>query len=273
MSRTRRKTFGRALVCAALSFAAILCGPVLRAGETPSGAASAQPSVAERALFEAANRERTLQGLPALRWDAALASAARAHAALMAQRGTLSHQFPGEPPVQDRARHAGARFSVIAENVAEAPTPEMIHSSWMHSPPHRANILDHELNALGVAVVGVTDRRNGQTELFAVQDFSQGVADLSYEQQEQQVGELVAARGVQLKATNGDARKTCEMDRGWAGDRPGAVVRFESADLEQLPDDLDHKVLSGKYREASVGACAPGESQGFARFRLAVLLY
>jgi hypothetical protein len=36
----------------------------------------------------------------------------------------------------------------------------------MNSPPHRANILDPELDSLGVAVV----ERNG--ELFAVQDFA-----------------------------------------------------------------------------------------------------
>ena len=41
---------------------------------------------AERLLFDAANRERIAQGLQPLRWDAALANAAREHAMRMAQR-------------------------------------------------------------------------------------------------------------------------------------------------------------------------------------------
>src|SRR5437016_3271624 len=97
---------------------------------------------AERALLEDANRERVAQGLAPLHWNANLAAAAHAHALLMAQRNTLSHQFSGEAPLQDRARSAGARFTVVAENVAEGPSAEMIHASWMHSPPHRANLLD-----------------------------------------------------------------------------------------------------------------------------------
>ena len=56
---------------------------------------------AERALLEDANRERVAQGLSPLRWNANLAAAAHAHALLMAQHNTLSHQFSGEAPLQD----------------------------------------------------------------------------------------------------------------------------------------------------------------------------
>jgi uncharacterized protein YkwD len=247
-------------------------------------AAHAAPQVtsAERALFDAANRERAAQGLPALRWDDALAAAARQHAALMAQRNTLSHQLRGEPPVEERARQAGARYSVIAENVAEGPSPEAIHSSWMHSPPHRANLLDRDLTAVGIAVAVVADRRTGGTMLFAVQDFSQSVANLSFEEQERQVSALLAARGLQVFNGTGqgtnvagateDARKTCGKDRGWAGSRPGLVVRYEVPDLSRLPNDLEQKIQSGRYRAAAVGACDSG-TRGFTRFRIAVLLF
>jgi uncharacterized protein YkwD len=238
-----------------------------------------QPTTyAERALFDAANRERIALGLRSLRWDDALANAAREHAIRMAQRNTLSHQFPGELPLPDRARLAGARYTMIAENVAEGPSPDMIHSGWMHSPPHRANLLAPELTALGVAVVVVTDRRTGAATLFAVQDFSQSVASFSLEQQERQVSSLLTARGLAVSDAQGggatdDARKTCEMDRGWAGSRPGLVVRYEAADLTHLPEDLEQKVRSGQYRAAAVGACSAGSDGGFTRFRIAVLLF
>src|SRR6202790_2246124 len=133
--------------------------------------AQSEVTTAERALFDDLNRERSAQGLPALQWDAALASAAREHAARMAQRNILSHQLPGEPQVQVRATQAGARFTTIAENIAVAPNSATIHSAWMQSPHHRENILDPELNEVGIGVV------KGSDGLFAVQDFSQAVAN------------------------------------------------------------------------------------------------
>ena len=56
-----------------------------------SAYAQAEISTTERALFDDLNRERSAQGLPALHWDAALASAAREHASRMAQGNVLSH--------------------------------------------------------------------------------------------------------------------------------------------------------------------------------------
>jgi uncharacterized protein YkwD len=228
----------------------------------------------ERALFDSANRERLAQGLQPLRWDDTLAAAARNHAALMAQRNTLSHQLPGEPPLQDRARIAGARYTTIAENVAEGPTAETIHFGWMHSAPHRANLLDPELNSIGIAVAITEGRGATPGMLFAVQDFSQSVADLNLQQQEGQVSAQLAARGLRVASGAADARKTCAMERNaWAGPRPSLMMKYEGSDLSQLPAQLDQKIQAGKYRAAAVGACDAGNSRGFTHFRVAVLLY
>src|SRR6202167_64011 len=189
-------------VCAARVFTIVLLVVVVLSANlitvhAQSGSAQPQSTSAARALFEAANRERAEQGLAQLHWDNALADAAHEHALLMAQRNTLSHQFPGEAPLQDRARVAGARFTEVAENVAEGPSATVIHSSWMHSPPHRANLLDPELTAVGIAVVGNAPR-GAAGMLFAVEDFSQAVASLSLGEQERQVGAALAARGLQV---------------------------------------------------------------------------
>ena len=62
------------------------------------------------------------------------------------------------------------------------------------------------------------------------------------------------------------------MSKGWAGPRPGLIARYESGNLNQLPENLEQRV--GHFRAASVGACEPSsEAQGFARFRVAILLY
>ena len=229
--------------------------------------AQAEVPSAERNLFDALNRERTAQGLPALQWDESLAAAARQHAARMAQQNVLSHQLPGEAPVQDRATRAGARFSLIAENIAVAPNPAIIHSAWMQSPHHRENILDPQLTEVGIAVI------KGGDGLFAVQDFSQAVANLNLNQQEHQVLADLNARGLRATQVTSDARKTCQLERGFAGTRPLSVVRFETADLSKLPSDLEQKLRTGRYHSAAVGACPGGGDSGFARFRIAVVLY
>ena len=249
-------------LCASLLSAMLFSSAIYAA------AASRPPSnSAEGLLFDAANRERTANGLQPFQWDEALAAAARLHAERMAQHNTLSHQFPGEAPLQDRARQTGARFSLIAENVAEGPTPQGLHTQWMNSAPHRANLLDHDLNSVGIAVI-----RSGNL-YFAVQDFSVGVPHLSFREQETQISSQLEALGVHVADASGDARKTCAMDRGWAGQRPGAVLRYETSTLSNLPDDIEQKLRAGKFHAAAVGACEATGSGTFTRFRVAIVLY
>ena len=120
----------------------------------------------ERQLFESTNRERLAHGLPALHWNDALAVAARKHAGAMARQDALSHQFPGEPSLPSRVKQAGAYFVWLSENVALGPNASTIHAEFVKSPQHRANILDTDMNVMGIGIV----ERNGQ--LFAVEDFS-----------------------------------------------------------------------------------------------------
>ena len=248
-------------IVAAVVLAALLLTSVSHAAAWP------QDGSPESALLDAANHSRAAAGLSGLQWDAALAAAARQHALRMVEQNTLSHQFPGELPLQERARQTGAHFSLIAENVAEGPSVLGLHTQWMNSPPHRANLLDRELNAVGIAVV------QGGIELFAVEDFSAEVPMLGLDAQELQVSSQLAARGVRPVNAIEDARKTCEMDRGWAGQRPVNVIRYETSDLSHLPADIEQRVQGGKYRGAAVGACEAGGSAGFTRYRIAILLY
>jgi hypothetical protein len=247
-------------IIAAILLLALFFTPTLHA-------ASPQSSAADMTLLNAANRDRAAAGLPPLQWDAALAASAHQHAIRMAQANTLSHQFPGEPPMQDRARQAGARFKLIAENVAEGPSVSGIHTQWMNSPPHRANLLDPELNSVGISVMQSGNR------LFAVEDFSAAVPSLTLDAQEQQVASQLAAHGLHVVNASSDARKACELGRGYAGQKPTSVLRYEVSSLTRLPDDIEQKVVSGKYHSAAVGACEAGDSAEFARFRIALLLY
>jgi uncharacterized protein YkwD len=122
---------------------------------------------AERELFASVNQARRAQGLTPLRWDESLATAARRHAELMAEHGSAQHGFEGEPSLSARVKQARVHFSWLSENVIQGPSPRFIHTQFMKSPPHRANILDRNMDSIGVGVV-----EQGR-ELFAVEDFSQ----------------------------------------------------------------------------------------------------
>src|SRR6266446_10034492 len=177
---------------------------------SPIANAQLQTNDSERQLFESLNRERIAQSLSALQWDNALFKAARRHALLMLNLNRLEHQLPSESNLEGRLAEAGARFGAIAENIAIGPNPRIIHAGWMDSPGHRKNILDPRLTSVGIAAV------RGPGGLFAVQDFSQFVADLSVEQQEQKVVSLLAAQGFRPANETVGARKTCENDAGFA---------------------------------------------------------
>ena len=126
-------TLRRFAILTALALLALVVTSTSHA--SASGSSRPQAGAPESQLLEAANRDRAAAGLRPLQWDVSLAAAARQHAQRMAQANTLSHQFPGEPPMQQRATQAGARFSLIAENVAEGPSAAHLHQQWMNSAP------------------------------------------------------------------------------------------------------------------------------------------
>ena len=239
----------------------------LTAYAAPAVPAGRPSNSAEQMLYDAVNRERAMLGLRQLQWDAALANAARLHTTLLAEHDTLSHRFDGEADLQTRLRMAGAHFTLVAENVAQAPDVSTLHIAWMNSAPHRANILDPQVDSIGIAI-----ERRGE-EYYATQDFAAVVAPLTREEQEQQVARLLYANGVAITGNVDDARRGCEQNRASFGTQPAAVARFETSDLGRLPNDLGRMIASGRFHRAAIAACEVPAVTPFARFRLTVLLY
>jgi uncharacterized protein YkwD len=248
------------------TFLMLAIAPILRAQSAPQPEASL--TVAEQYLLAAANQDRANQGLPALRLDPVLTQASAFHAREMAEHAAISHQFPDEPELAERGSNAGVHFSLIAENVGEAPTSVIIHNLWMHSPGHRANLLDPNVNTIGVAIVS----RNHQ--LYAVEDFASTVEPLTLTQQEHAVAGVIAQAGLQVTDTTKDARETCTMPTGYVGSRrPWYIMRYTAASLNEIPSQLKTRLTSGKYHQAIVGACSTNGSSPFTSYNIAVLLY
>ena len=181
-------------------------------------------SVAEQYLLAAANQERIARGLPKLQRDPVLARAAAYHARQMADHGDISHEFPGEPDLSIRGANAGVRFSRISENVAEAPDSVLIHDMWMHSEGHRANLLDPNVNVVGISVI-VRDE-----QLYAVEDFARTVETLTVNQQESTVATLLARSGMNVAS------------------RPGATVDDATFKISLRPFGSSPAVGSSKIR-------------------------
>lgn len=259
-----------------LILVSVLVWPLLSAAQgqysspAPDSGASTQPEAGR--IFALANQERAQAGVGRLVWDPALAAAALYHCRRMAAEGPISHQYNGEPDLSGRAAQAGARFSVIEENVAFGPSPDSIHEQWMHSEGHRENLLSPNVDRVGIAVVAA------HGNLYAVADYSRGVEKLGAPQVEARVAALLRASGLGILSDPSVARAACTADEGMprasGGMQPRFIMRWQAADLTRLPPQLADRLAAGKYRQAEVGSCPAQVPEGsFTAYRLAVILY
>lgn len=128
----------------------------------PSSSASPSSAAAPARDFEIGvlalvNQARDRAGCDPLVADGGLAAAARAHSADMRDRDFFGHENPEGLDAVDLADAAG-RTNAQAENVAHGQaTPAAVVASWMDSGDDRENILDCDLETLGVGVAHGTD--------------------------------------------------------------------------------------------------------------------
>ena len=97
----------------------------------------------------------------------------------MKRHDCFSHQCPGEGSVLARLERvkyivAGLRGWSYGENIAwgtrNRGTPKSIVRSWMHSPPHRANILNPQFRHLGVGFARGYAGRDGKRRRWHLHD-------------------------------------------------------------------------------------------------------
>src|SRR4051794_17950005 len=106
------------------------------------------------------NAARQASGLApyAVAYD--LVAVARGHSQRMASQQSLYHN-----PGLTTEVHS---WQAVGENVGEGPSVSDIHTAFMNSPEHRANILDHDFTQVGV---GVTV--DGHGIIWVTEDFRQ----------------------------------------------------------------------------------------------------
>jgi uncharacterized protein YkwD len=245
-------------------------------------AAGAPPNMSgqQRQLLDLVNSERVRAGLSKLQWDDHLAQAARLHTQRMADRRALSHQFSGEAPLTQRAGSAGSHFNFVAENVAYAGTVEELHVNLMHSPHHRANILDPKSNSIGIAFA----ERDG--ELYVTEDFAHVLADVPENQFQSR---LIAAfnrfrtsKGLSPMPVHSDQKlekAACNAKlepRRVLRQLPGAtnLTMFTASRPDDLPSNMQEAAADGRLRRMSIGVCfKPDQKNGFSTYWVAAAFY
>jgi uncharacterized protein YkwD len=252
--------------------------PVHPARLKPVAATAAAPDIPihdydfqwEQQLLELANQSRQQAGLQPLKLDSGLSHAAHIHAQAMLEAGQLSHRFDGEPALPNRLAVATKlQLDQEGENVAFDHNAEQGHEHLMHSPPHRANLLNPAYNVVGLAVVhniGV----GGEDRLYIVQDFGHALPSYTPVEVKNLIASAVKqtrrqSRGSDLKRrdmpTADDA--ACSMAQA---DKLGtapihelakrySVLTFTTLLPDKLPEGTTNAIAGSGLRSFSVGAC------------------
>ena len=221
---------------------------------------------AEEEILRLLNQERQTRGLPALASSEPLQHAARQHSQRMADAHQIGHKLAGEHDLSRRLGRETQHFDVSGENVAVAASAARAHAALMHSPAHRANILDSDYNSVGIGVV-----RSGR-EIYVTQDFARLVEDASVEKIEERVAaDLNRERGAagqptlrridspELRrqacemATHNQLNPRLAMPKGTSY-TASSTVAFTAIDPAQIASSLG-SLRSRPARAFSVGAC------------------
>jgi hypothetical protein len=196
--------------------------------------------------------------------DEGLTAAARTHAALMADQDTLSHQLPGEAPLQQRLTPSSLQLDKLGENVALDVDIDRAHLGLMRSPPHRENILRADYNVAGFGVARLGDR------IYVVQDFGHSLPTFSIGQAENAVAEaVIRARGedkhrqlrrLQVGGLRNAACSMATQDRLNPKALNGLgplryVLTYTNMTPQALPTTADRMIDDRGLSSFAVGAC------------------
>jgi Cysteine-rich secretory protein family len=118
-------------------------------------------------LGTATNTARISAGLAPLTVNAQLSTVAQAWANKLAAAGTLSHN----PALQTLVTN----WTVLGENVGMAGDVPTVQNAFMHSPEHKANILDPRFTQMGVGSATSIYPSCGCPVLWVVVDFRRPV--------------------------------------------------------------------------------------------------
>jgi uncharacterized protein YkwD len=162
-SQLRIAAAGATLAAALLSPTSALAANCAGADDNPNDTSIA---AAQHTTLCLLNNERRQRGIRPFKENSRLTRASQRYAVVMSRRNVFDHgDFVGR--IKAARYLKGARGYTVGENIAwgswDYATPANIVDGWMHSPGHRANILNARFREIGLGVargapVGGQDR-------------------------------------------------------------------------------------------------------------------
>ena len=137
----------------AVALAATLLAPMTSSVAAPAGSSACwNYKDSEKKFARKANAARANLGLGKYRLDPELSKVARKHTQEMIRANDLFHT------TSDQLRARVTNWSLLGENVGVGSTVDSLHTAFMNSPAHAANILHSAYKFQGVGVAKANGR-------------------------------------------------------------------------------------------------------------------
>ncbi len=118
-----------------------------------SGTQTSSMNSDEKEVFNLINKQRTNNGLPALKNDSEVQKIARIKAQDMVDNNYFSHNSPTYGSPFDMLKSFKVSYKTAGENIAANSSNSSAVTAWMNSSGHKANILNSSFNYTGIGVV------------------------------------------------------------------------------------------------------------------------
>ena len=135
-------------------------------GNTSSSTETSNMNSDEKEVFDLINKQRTNNGLAALKNDSEVQRVARIKAQDMVNNNYFSHTSPTYGSPFDMLKSFKISYKTAGENIAGNSSNSSVVTAWMNSSGHKANILNSNFNYTGIGVVSSPKYGKMYVQLF-----------------------------------------------------------------------------------------------------------
>ena len=107
----------------------------------------------EKEVFDLINKQRTANGLSALKVDSQVQRVAKIKAQDMVTNSYFSHNSPTYGTPFEMLQNFKIMYKTAGENIAGNSSNNGAVNAWMNSSGHKANILNSSFNYTGIGIV------------------------------------------------------------------------------------------------------------------------
>ena len=127
---------------------------------------TASLSADEKEVFDLINKQRTNNGLSALKVDAEVQRVARIKAQDMVDNNYFAHESPTYGTPFQMLKSFKISYKTAGENIAGNSSNSAAVTAWMNSSGHKANILNSNYNYTGIGVVSSSKYGKVYVQMF-----------------------------------------------------------------------------------------------------------